>query len=197
MKLLHRLCAIIILLFVVAHLSGHAIAAKGIAEYHNYLGMVRLFYRHPVYEIILIVVIFIQFLSGLFLTIHSFSRPEKRKLLSWIELIAAGLFVVFIIIHLTAIVVTRYYFEIETDFYWVASLMGPSKLQYYIVAFHFIGALAVLIHIAVGLTYLFQALNIPRLGRHLAIVFIASGTLAVILGLLAFMGVFYPIDLSL
>ncbi|NJM35123.1 MAG: hypothetical protein HC850_10920 [Rhodomicrobium sp.] len=121
MKNLHRASALILSVFVAAHIGNHVAGVFGLEVYFRYLTAVRQIYRHPIGEPILIGLIFIQMITGLAITIAAYHRREKRKLLSWVEIVAAWLFFLFITIHLASIAVTRFYFEMETDFLWVAT----------------------------------------------------------------------------
>ena len=196
MKTLHRIIAIGLLFFVLAHVGNHLVAAIGIREHQAYMSVVRLIYRHPIVEPLLISAIFVQAITGGALIMAAAKRPERRSLLSWLELVSAGIFVIFIVVHLSAIVVTRFYFEMQTDFYWVADLFRESRLQPYIIGFHFLGVVAVMTHAGVGLKYMFEALRLPGFGRLLAMVFIVLGTAIAAIAIAAYSGAFYEIDLN-
>jgi len=165
MKSLHRASALMLSVFVLAHIGNHVAGLFGLEVYFRYLTAVRQVYRHPIGEPILIGLIIIQMNTGLAITVSAFQRRERRKLLSWIEIIAGWLFFLFITIHLASIALTRYYFEMETDFLWVATMMRSSPLQPFVIAFHFLGIVVVTTHMGIGFRYLLAAIALPRTGN--------------------------------
>ena len=196
MKTLHRITAILLLLFILAHIGNHVAAAFGPKTYNSYLATVRIVYRNPIIEPLLITLVGIQMISGFNLIIKSFQRDAKRSLLSWLEFFSAIVFVLFIVIHLSAIAVTRFYFEIQTDFYWVAEMFRAGALQPYIIGFHFLGIMAVTVHSGIGIKYLFDAMGLGKNGRTVAVSIIAVGLGASIIAIAAYSGKLYPIELN-
>jgi len=153
---------------------------------------VRQIYRHPIGEPILIGLIIIQMITGLAITVGAFQRRERRKLLSWVEIVAAWLFFMFITIHLVSIAVTRSYFEMETDFLWVATMMRPSPLQPFVIAFHFLGIVVVTTHMGIGFRYLLTAIGLPRMGNVVAAVIASAGVIAATVAIIAYTGYTNP-----
>lgn len=188
MKNLHRASALILSVFVAAHIGNHVIGVFGLETYFRYLTAVRQIYRHPVGEPILIGLIIIQMVSGLAITVSAFQRRERRKLLSWVEIVAAWLFFLFITIHLASIAVTRFYFEMETDFLWVATMMRPSPLQPYIVAFYFLGIVVVTTHMGIGFRYLLTAIGLRRTGSVVAALIASAGLVAATIAIVVYTG---------
>ncbi|GJL93270.1 hypothetical protein [Hyphococcus sp.] len=192
MKHLHRAAALILSVFVLAHIGNHVAGVFSLEVYFRYLTAVRQIYRHPIGEPILIGLIIIQMITGLAITVGAFQRRERRKLHSWIEIIAAWLFFLFITIHLASIAVTRFYFEMETDFLWVATMMRPSLLQPYIIAFHFLGIVVVTTHMGIGFRYLLTAIGLPRLGSVVAALIASAGLVAATIAIIVYTGYTNP-----
>jgi|GEM_PF-5930913 len=196
MKTLHRIIAVLLLFFIIAHIGNHVAAAFGIKTYNAYLSTVRIIYRHPIVEMFLIILIGLQTMTGFNLVVTSFQRAEKKSLISWLEILSAVVFVLFIVIHLTAIAVTRFYFEMQTDFYWVAEMFRAGPLQPYIMGFHFLGVVAVTTHASIGLKYMFEAMGCEGCGHILAVLFILTGLISAAIAVGAYGGVFQPIALG-
>lgn len=188
MKNLHRVSALILSVFVAAHIGNHVAGVFGLEAYFRYLTAVRQIYRHSLGEPILIGLFIIQMFTGLAITIAAFQRREEPKLLSWIEIIAAWLFFLFITIHLATIAVTRFYFDMETDFLWVATMTRPSALQPYIIAFHFLGIVVVTTHMGIGFRYLLTAIGLSRTGNVVAAFIAAAGFVAATIAIIAYTG---------
>ena len=196
MKTLHRIAALLLLLFVLVHIGNHVAAAIGPKTYNAYLATARIVYRNPIVEPLLIALIGAQAITGFSLIIKSFQRDEKRSLASWFEIFSAVGFVIFIIIHLSAIAVTRFYFEVQTDFYWVAEMFRAGALQPFIIGFHFLGIMTVTIHAGIGLKYMFDGIGLGKIGRTAAVTLIVAGFAASVIALSAYSGQFYPIELN-
>jgi len=188
MKNLHRASALVLSVFVAAHIGNHVAGAFGLETYFRYLTAVRQVYRHPIGEPILIGLIIIQMITGLAITVSAFQRRERRKLVSWIEVVAAWLFFLFITIHLASIAVTRFYFEMETDFLWVATMMRPSPLQPFVIAFHFLGIVVVTTHMGIGFRFLLTAIGFRRIGNVVAALIAGAGFIAATIAIVAYTG---------
>ncbi|MGD9800207.1 MAG: hypothetical protein AB7F91_00830 [Parvularculaceae bacterium] len=188
MKNLHRASALVLSVFLAAHIGNHIVGVFGLETYFRYLTAVRQVYRHPIGEPILIGLIIIQMITGLAITVSAFQRRERRKLLSWIEIVAAWMFFVFITIHLASIAVTRFYFDMETDFLWVATMMRPSPLQPYIIAFHFLGIVVVTTHMGIGFRFLLTAIGLRRIGNLIATFIAGAGFIAATIAIIVYTG---------
>jgi succinate dehydrogenase/fumarate reductase cytochrome b subunit len=188
MKNLHRASALILSVFVLAHIGNHVVGVFGLEAYFRYLTAVRQIYRHPIGEPILIGLIILQMFTGIAITVRAFQRRERRKLLSWIEIVAAWLFFMFITIHLASIAVTRFYFEMETDFLWVATMMRPSPLQPFVIAFHFLGIVVVTTHMGIGFRFLLTAAGLSRLGNVVAALVAVAGVVAAVIAIAGYTG---------
>ena len=196
MRTFHQISAIFLLAFIVTHLGNHIAAAFGPKTFNAYLSAVRPFYRHPVVEPALIALFLIQAFTGSNLIIGSFRRDEKRSLGGWLELFFIVVFTIFIIIHLSAIAVTRFHFEMQTDFYWVAELFRASALQPFILSVHFLGVVAVAVHVGIGLKYMFRSIGLEKPGDWAAMIFIILGVVTATLAVAAYSGALYSIDLN-
>lgn len=184
-KNVHRISAIFLIVFVIAHLGNHLVAAWGPTAFGDYLSIVRSAYRRPYVEAAIIILLIVQAASGLSLAVR---RTEPRNAVSWIELISALIFLPFIIVHLAAVAVTRYFFQIDTDFYWVAEMMKDTPARPYIIAFHALGVIAVTVHIGAGLNYLAKAIGAPAIGPTIMRGCIGFGLLVSAAGLAGYAG---------
>lgn len=192
----HRAGALVIFAFIVAHFGNHLVAALGPQAHQDYLSLVRLAYRHPIAEPALIVFLLAQASTGLWLAGDTFRRAERPTLLARLEIVAAILFAAFILIHLTSIWFSRAYLGMDTNFYWMASLMRASPAQGGIVAFHVLGVLAVSFHAGIGAYYFASAFGAQAFGRALrALIILFGGTVAVVAAA-AYSGALFPIELE-
>ena len=194
LKFTHRIAAFALTCFVFVHVGHHVSAAFGIDVHRAYGDVVLPYYQHPYAEPALIVVLFLQAVTGVGLAMESAKRLERRSISSWVELIAGFYFFVFISIHLAAVFVTRYHYGGQTDFFWAAELMKDSAMTPVMIGFHFLGVVAIFIHLGLGLKYFGEAVGAAKAGRELAWTIIAIGVAAAAVGVAAYSGVFFSID---
>lgn len=201
MKRFHRLTAYILIAFVVVHLINHLFLIAGRDTYNQVQEILNAVYRNPILEPILIIAISFQVISGLKLAIESLRRKPKRPFWQrpfWekTQIISGLVFAFFIIEHLIALAGVRWFNpQLESDFYWPASVMDGAPFTYYFVPYYFLGVLAVMTHMGIGLRYVAIRKGKRQLGDMLAIGFIVLGAVFGILIVLSLLGVFYEITL--
>lgn len=191
MRTLHRLSAVVLVIFVVAHIGNHIAAAFGVEAHRTVNAFLRRIYRHPIGEPTLIGLIALQIGTGVNLFIASARRNDGSGVQSLAELLSLLAFLAFIFVHLAAVAVVRYFEQEQTDFYWISELMSrKTPLQPYIVAFHFLGAAAVSFHAGLGLKYMFKSFGLTRTGHALMIAIILFGVAGGAISVAAYAGLF-------
>lgn len=188
-KQLHRITAIILGVFIISHLAVHLFALGGINAHIKALDAVQWIYRNPLGEIILVLAILTQIVTG--------SKRLKAKRKSpkniWAKAqVFSGLYLMFfLIIHTSAAIFTHNVFGLETDFYWAAGSMNISPVKFFFWPYYFFAILAIFVHLACALHFgwpsKFKALKItlPWLGAIIALTII-----------LTFTGLFYDIPIT-
>lgn len=201
LKRFHRLTAYILIVFVVVHLINHLFLIAGRETYNQVQEALNAVYRFPLLEPLLIVAVCMQVFMGLKLAIKSLRRKPKRPFWQrgfWekAQIISGFVFAYFIIEHLIALAGIRWFNpQLETDFYWPASVMNGAPFTYYFVPYYFLGVLAVMTHIGVGLRYVVQRHGKRELGNVIAIGSIVLGSGFGILIVLSLLGAFNEIIL--
>ncbi len=201
MKKFHRLTAYILIIFVAAHLINHLFLIAGRENYNQVQEILNAVYRNPMLEPILIIAMSFQVIIGLKLAISSLRRKPKRPFWQrpfWekAQIISGFVFAYFIIEHLIALAGVRWFNpNLETSFYWPASVMNGAPFTYYFVPYYFLGVLAVMTHMGIGLRFVALRKGKRALGDMLAIGAIVLGAVFGTLIILSLMGVFYEITL--
>jgi len=200
-KKLHRLTAYILIVFVVTHLGNHLFLIAGRDIYNSVQKILNTVYRNPILEPILIIAISFQVLSGLKMAISSLRRKPKRPFWRrqfWekAQIISGFAFAYFIIEHLAALAGVRWFNpNLETAFYWPASVMNGAPFTYYFVPYYFLGVLAVMTHMGIGLRFVALRKGKRQLGNILGIGSIILGGLFGVVIVLSLAGTFYDITL--
>jgi hypothetical protein len=144
---LHRISGIIVSLFVIAHLFNHLMAWFGIATHQQILESLRLIYRQPIIEILLISCFFFQIYSG----IKLISKLRQKEHLSKYEKIQKWtgiVFGLFITQHIIATISQRILFQFDTNFYFASRVVLQSPWKFYFVPYYFVGIMAFALHVA-------------------------------------------------
>ncbi len=148
MKNLHRITGILVSLFIVAHLGNHLIAISGIETHISVMNSLRVIYRNPIIEPILILAFAFQSISGIRLFYRLLKKKEKSTQ-DKIKMYSGVILAVFIINHIAATIGQRLYFELDTNFYFAARVVLQDPFYYFFIPYYFLGIMAFGVHLAV------------------------------------------------
>ncbi len=185
-RILHKYVAIVLLIFIVSHLVTHLTAIGGIDNHNTALEMVRPFYRPIFIEVPLIILFAAQIILGLILFARRWPTKDRSGW-SWTQLISGAYLMIFIIMHLSAALIARASWGLDTNFYWPAGTLTFGSLIYGFAPYYGLAILAIFGHIAAASHFR----GFKKLPYMLLI-------MAVILGLtiiLIFSGALFPIEL--
>ncbi len=191
----HKVNAVILVLFLFMHLATHVSGIFGIETYNAVQKALRLVYRNPVTEPIVLASISLQLLTGMVLLVRTLRQGRPRGLVAWAQVLSGGFFFVFMAQHLFSLGMARLYFGLETNFFWPASVMSGPPYTYYFFPYYFLGVWAVMVHAGIGIRYWLLDAGHERLGNDTALAFAIGGALvsAFILPILA--GAYFDIEL--
>jgi hypothetical protein len=186
-RTLHRRCAVVVVLFVLAHLANHAAALGGVAAHLRFMEGARLVYRQPLVEIALLLCVAFQAGSGLWLA----GAAWKRRL-GWIARLqaASGAYLaLFVLIHVGAVLVGRSVLELDTNVHFAAAGLQAWPYQLFFIPYYFLALVAVFAHLGCALAR--RARSAPALAAGLPL---AAGVVFSGLVLAALMGKLYPYE---
>ncbi|WP_426176579.1 hypothetical protein [Massilia sp. TWR1-2-2] len=130
LRVFHRTTAIIVVIFVVAHLSNHLAALASLDAYQRLMDQLRLVYREPVIEVFLLACVSLQAATGLRLV---WLRRKTRSGL--IELLQAGsgaYLALFLWIHVAAVLMGRAVYGRDTNFHYAAAGLHVYPFAYFL-----------------------------------------------------------------
>jgi succinate dehydrogenase/fumarate reductase cytochrome b subunit len=183
---IHRIVAIALGVFIALHLASHAFAWGGIAAHSAALQAVRLVYRNPAIEPLLLTAVALQVVLGLRLAL---SRWRSGVSGGWgrLQLASGSILAFFLLAHAGAAVSARWLGGIDTNFYWPASTLVLAPLKYGFWPYYVLAVSALLIHVACALHFNGFA-RMPRL--------LAMAALPVAITIvLPFSGAIFPVEL--
>lgn len=145
-KILHRFSGICICVFVGIHLANHLWSVFGVKEHIEMMNKLRVYYRNPVAEILLITSIVIQIISGINLFINN---KEKAKTgIDKLQLCTGLYLLVFLFIHLTAVFGTRLFLHLDTNFYFGVAGINTFPLNLFFIPYYAMAVISFFCHIA-------------------------------------------------
>jgi len=187
LRKLHFSLAIFLLLFIISHLAVHFSALWGPEVHLMMLESVRPMYQNRIVEPILLTGLLGQVILGIKLALKSRSGEAADK---WAKLqIVSGIYLgFFIIMHSTAAVTTRLFFDVDTNFWWAAGTLYNDILKWGFMPYYFFAVTALFVHLASALHFRWPKRKFPT---FLAV----GGAVYAALIVATFAGVFYPIPL--
>lgn len=191
---LHRVTGAILVLFVLLHMITHLSGLWGIDSYTAMQGRLRLIYRNPVVEPLLLIAFAAQVVLGLRLGL----RGIRRKLAQpWprLQVVSGLIFAFFILQHLTAMAMARWIDGLDTGFYWPAAVMSSAPFYWYFTPYYILGVTSLFVHLgcALRLMLLRRGHRAAALRAFWLISALGAGLALVIVAML--LGAFYDITL--
>ncbi|PSL23282.1 hypothetical protein [Dyadobacter jiangsuensis] len=146
LKQIHRISGIIIAVFLVLHLSNHLFALGGPALHITVMKYFRMVYRFPPVEVLLLLCVTIQIFSGLRLV---FTKGFRKQPLYVIAQAVSGIYLsLFLINHVRAVLLARYEWHVETDFYFASGVAVHYPEKLFFIPYYTLSVLCAFTHIA-------------------------------------------------
>ena len=149
---LHRFNAIFLAVFIAAHFATHLSGLWGVETYNAVQNAVRIVYRQPLIEILILAFAALQAGLGIKLLISA-ARRGVVGIWSWIQVTSGAVFLIFLVEHLIALGFARLAFGLDTNFYWPASVMSGPPFTWYFIPYYFLGVLALFVHVGSALRW--------------------------------------------
>lgn len=185
---MHRYLAVGLGVFIVSHFTVHLMALSGPESHISALSTVRPVYQNWIIEPLLVLAILSQVYVGGRLIARRWKQIRKG-FWGWLQITSGLYLAMFLLIHSSAALVTRYGVGLDTNFYWAAGTLHSEPLVYVFAPYYFLGVLSVFAHLAAALHF-----GWPKAG-FIPIMLIAGGIAFALLLVMIFGGGFYTIDL--
>lgn len=145
-KKLHHLSGIIIASFLLLHVTNHLFALGGPALHIAVMKWFRHVYRFLPVEVLLLLCVIFQVISGVALV---FKKRFLKQPLYVIVQILSGLYLsFFIVFHVRAVMLGRYKWDVDTDFYFAAGVANNYPSQLFFIPYYTLSLVCVFAHIA-------------------------------------------------
>jgi len=191
---LHRLSAIILGVFTMLHLANHVAAVGGIDTHIAVMSALRVIYRNPLSESILVLAVLTQVITGLGGIRNAFRRSGVAR----VQAVSGLVLAVFLFGHTAAALTARLALGLDTNFYFAATVLNFAWLPWFFVPYYFLAILSVAVHVGAALYWRSKSTQMTMSANMRRWFLIAPAIIAVLVFipiLLAFTGMLYPIHL--
>jgi len=193
MKKVHYYSGLFISVFIVLHFGNHLFALVSPERHIEVMEMVRLVYRNIIFEILLIGACITQIIAGI-----SLYRNKKQHITDNFDRlhIYSGLYLAFFLtVHPIAIFAGRYYFEVDTNFWFGAMVVNLFPLVLFYAPYYFLGIFAFFAHVACIHRQKVKALGWQVSADRHATLIMVVGTIIGVLILAGFTGFFQGLSI--
>lgn len=146
MKKVHFLSGLTLSVFIGIHLFNHFYSIFGADQHISMMKTLRVVYRNPIVETLLVTAVLVQIFSGVQLLVHArkkaFTAFEKIHIWSGIYL------AFFLVIHVGAVFVGRLILNLDTNFYFGVAGINSFPFALFFVPYYSLGILAFFGHLA-------------------------------------------------
>jgi hypothetical protein len=185
----HRILALLLGVFILSHLGIHLTALGGADMHIKVLSNVQPLYRNWIVEPLLIVAIIAQIFIGSKLLWRRWKQPQKTAW-GWAQILSGIYIAIFLSIHSSAALITRYIIGLDTNFYWASATLNIAPLQYFFTPYYFFGVFSIFVHLAAAIHFGWE-----KSGKILSSLITVIGIFIGMLIILAFNGSLFAIDL--
>lgn len=146
-KNLHFICGIVISIYISLHLANHIVRIFGAESHIRVMNLLRIIYRNPIVESILLLSILVQIITGIkqFFLLRNRASCFYPKLQIWSGLYLA----LFFFIHLAAIFVGRYFLQLDTNFYFGVAGLNAFPFYLFFLPYYGLAIMSFFSHVAV------------------------------------------------
>ncbi|BCV39510.1 hypothetical protein [Shewanella algae] len=168
LRVAHGISSLILVVFIAAHLTNHLAANWGGTTHIQVMETLRLYYREPLVEVLLIGTFLFQIVSGLILlSKHADKASDGYRTIQ----LATGLLVmVFFTSHITAVIgLGRSFASVDTNWDWLVYAPGLLKDPWNVrlVVHYGLGVFALLVHLLLGLRVVMTAHKGEKLANRM------------------------------
>jgi succinate dehydrogenase/fumarate reductase cytochrome b subunit len=199
-KLLHRLSGIVIAVFFASHVLNHICGIISPQTHVHAMNLLRIVYRSPPIEILLLLCITFQIGSGIYLVANAIKDGiSKKRPIGTVRIFQSlsGLYLaLFLGHHVRAVMYGRFIWNVETDYFFAASgIKDPSSFPFFF-PYYTLSLLSAFLHIACAhysrsleTSVTPAAINIRRSVKKQAIAIVLVGFAITSIVMLGLMGV--------
>jgi hypothetical protein len=147
MERLHKITAVFVFVFVVIHLLTHLVGLRGVEDHDMAIRAARLLLRDPIIELSVLLVFFLQILTGYALSLKIWR--ENKDFRHQVHALSGTVFSVFFVIHMVHLAYGRFFVDIDPNFYFIHQSMIVDNWRWFFLISYGLGLAAFFIHMGV------------------------------------------------
>jgi len=143
-KIFNKISFIIVALFIFMHILNHMIVLLSVEEHIWFMEKIRVIYRNIYVEIFLLGIIFfhiVKNIKNIWIT-----RKKKKSFFQKIILIAKLYLIYFLINHISAVILGRVIFNLDTNIYYAIAGLQVFPFSLYFTVYYFLSILCLFIY---------------------------------------------------
>jgi len=145
-KRIHYISGLIITIFIGLHLFNHAYGIFGADKHIELMNTLRVFYRNVLVECVLLCCVILQIYSGL--KLFWVNRKTATTLFNRLHIWTGFYLAIFLIIHLGAVLAGRFYFHLDTNYYFGVAGLNTFPLNLFFIPYYALAIFSFFGHIA-------------------------------------------------
>ncbi|MEQ8660366.1 MAG: hypothetical protein RLW62_06080 [Gammaproteobacteria bacterium] len=145
LRALHRISAIVIAAYALFHVANHLVALHGVDAHIKVMETLRVVYRQPPIEVVLLTCAMFQAGSGLWLVIRGWR--QRAGAVAWLQAISGVYIAFFLLVHVTAVLFGRAVLHLDTNFFFAAAGFHVHPYQWFFGPYYFLAVAALFAHI--------------------------------------------------
>ncbi|QHL88029.1 hypothetical protein GU926_11545 [Nibribacter ruber] len=143
---LHYLSGLLLTAFIGVHLLNHAAALWGPEQHIAFMDTLRLAYRNPLVETLLLAAVAVQIFSGL--RLFKGSRKKATKGFDRLHLWTGLYLALFLLVHVTAVLLGRTALGLDTNFYFGVAGLNTFPFYFFFVPYYGLAVVSFFGHLA-------------------------------------------------
>jgi len=189
---LHRYSALLLGLFLLAHLGNHLAGLAGIDAHIALMERLRTVYRFPLIEALLLAAVGVQVASGITFLVRGWKK--RRGAVYALQAVSGGYLAFFFLNHVGAVLVGRTVLDLDTNFHFAAAGMHVAPFHFFFMPYYFLAVLALFTHAGCFL-YWRRLRTSPACARQALALSMTIGAVLGLLIVLMLAGALYPVDI--
>lgn len=195
LRMVHRASALVLIIYATLHIANHLIGMAGVEAHRAALESLRILYRAPPIETLLLASVVLQIVTGVWSFVAG--ARTRRGSIAWLQASSGLLLGCYLAVHVTAVLVGRHQLQLDTDLYYAAAGVQVPQTQGFFAPYYFVGVFSLFIHLGCALHRLRQrhrgAARSPSALKTIGGCSVVGATIALLLVLLL-AGKITPID---
>ena len=191
LRSLHRATALLIAAFVAVHLANHLCALAGVDAHLAFMATARRLYRHRYVEPPLLAACALQLCTGATLVARGWRA--RRGLVPWLQAGSGMYLVLFVLVHVAAVLYGRLVLGLDTNFYYAAAGMHAPPWAAFFAPYYFLAVVALCTHVGCALHWHAP----PGLRTAVLSLSVATGVISGAAIVLALAGAWYPLRIPM